>query len=64
MQPAQDWHVSFLARGFFFPATLPPLHGSAPVAIPTETRQEMLITKATATQDTGPEAELTTCQIK
>lgn len=37
---------------------MPPLHDSIPVAIPTETRQLMLITKATATQNTGPEFEL------
>ena len=42
---------------------MPPLRDSVPIAIPTETRQARLITKATATQNTGPEFQLLTWQI-
>lgn len=58
MPSAQDWHFSFLAQGFSYHTTMPPLYDSAPTAIPIETRQALLIAKATAMQDTSPEFKL------
>lgn len=58
MPSTKDWHFSFLAQGFVYHTTMPPLHDFAPVATPTETRQAVLTAKATAMQDTSPEFKL------